>query len=155
MNRSVEQSALEHVGTNAEKDPLLRKKWPLRGAAKFREETPRKGGGFAIKDRYTALQQYAEMNFCTQASKHTLASFTPRKSSKNTDIALNHRQFFHSATFCAVQNKPVFQAFPARCGTVTAESLRCRARATKESREAAIWRLEQGLEMPRDRDCLV
>ena len=36
------------------------KKWPLRGAAKFREETPRKGGGFAIKDRNTALQQYAE-----------------------------------------------------------------------------------------------
>ena len=34
------------------------KKWPLRGAAKFREETPRKGGGFAIKDRNTALQQY-------------------------------------------------------------------------------------------------
>jgi hypothetical protein len=30
------------------------------GAAKFREETPRKGGGFAIKDRNTALQQYAE-----------------------------------------------------------------------------------------------
>jgi hypothetical protein len=32
------------------------KKWPLRGAAKFREETPRKGGGFAIEDRNTALQ---------------------------------------------------------------------------------------------------
>jgi hypothetical protein len=28
------------------------------GAAKFREETPRKGGGLAIKDRDTALQQY-------------------------------------------------------------------------------------------------
>jgi len=27
-------------------------------AAKFREETPRKGGGFAIRDRNTALQQY-------------------------------------------------------------------------------------------------
>jgi hypothetical protein len=26
-----------------------RKKWPLRRAAKFREETPRKGGGFAIE----------------------------------------------------------------------------------------------------------
>jgi hypothetical protein len=35
------------------------KKWPLRRAAKFREETPRKGGGFAIEDRDTALQQYA------------------------------------------------------------------------------------------------
>ncbi len=29
-------------------------------AAKFREEPPRKGGGFAIGDRNTALQQYAE-----------------------------------------------------------------------------------------------
>jgi hypothetical protein len=29
-------------------------------AAKFREETPRKGGGLAIEDRDTALQQYAE-----------------------------------------------------------------------------------------------
>jgi hypothetical protein len=29
------------------------------GAAKFREETPRKGGGFAVEDRNTALQQYA------------------------------------------------------------------------------------------------
>ncbi len=36
------------------------KKWPLRRAAKFREETPRKGGGLAIKDRDTALQQYEQ-----------------------------------------------------------------------------------------------
>ena len=43
------------------------KKWPLRGAAKFREETPRKGGGFAIEDRNTALQQYAEKHRCMQA----------------------------------------------------------------------------------------
>jgi hypothetical protein len=37
------------------------KKRPLRRAAKFREETPRKGGGFAIRDRNTALQQYEEV----------------------------------------------------------------------------------------------
>ena len=36
------------------------------GAAKFREETPRKGGGFATKDRNTALQQYAEVTDCLQ-----------------------------------------------------------------------------------------
>jgi len=36
------------------------------GAAKFREETPRKGGGFAIEDRNTALQQYAEKAICKQ-----------------------------------------------------------------------------------------
>jgi hypothetical protein len=38
-------------------------------AAKFREETPRKGGGLAIKDRDTALQQYAESLICTQVQK--------------------------------------------------------------------------------------
>jgi hypothetical protein len=42
------------------------KKWPLRRAAKFREETPRKGGGFAIEDRNTALQQYEETRPCLQ-----------------------------------------------------------------------------------------
>jgi hypothetical protein len=42
-------------------------------AAKFREETPRKGGGFAIKDRNTALQQYAETRFCTQVQKANFA----------------------------------------------------------------------------------
>src|ERR1700710_3077029 len=43
-----------------------KKKWPLRGAAKFREETPRKGGGLAIEDRNTALQQYEETRPCLQ-----------------------------------------------------------------------------------------
>ncbi len=43
------------------------KKWPLRRAAKFREETPRKGGGLAIEDRDTALQQYAELRPGAQA----------------------------------------------------------------------------------------
>jgi hypothetical protein len=46
------------------------KKWPLRRAAKFREETPRKGGGFAIKDRNTALQQYAGTGPCLQVSTY-------------------------------------------------------------------------------------
>jgi hypothetical protein len=46
------------------------KKWPLRGAAKFREETPRKGGGFAIEDRDTALQQYVEVSICLQGTKY-------------------------------------------------------------------------------------
>jgi len=46
------------------------KKWPLRRAAKFREETPRKGGGFAIEDRNTALQQYAGTGPCLQATMY-------------------------------------------------------------------------------------
>ena len=46
------------------------KKWPLRRAAKFREETPRKGGGLAIKDRDTALQQYEETRPCPQAQNY-------------------------------------------------------------------------------------
>jgi hypothetical protein len=46
------------------------KKWPLRRAAKFREETPRKGGGLAIEDRDTALQQYAEIPAAAQVRKN-------------------------------------------------------------------------------------
>jgi hypothetical protein len=46
------------------------KKWPLRRAAKFREETPRKGGGLAIEDRDTALQQYAGTGLCLQAAMY-------------------------------------------------------------------------------------
>jgi hypothetical protein len=49
-------------------------------AAKFREETPRKGGGFAIEDRDTALQQYAEKRFCMQGKKQTLRRIFPPKS---------------------------------------------------------------------------
>jgi hypothetical protein len=46
------------------------KKWPLRRAAKFREETPRKGGGLAIKDRDTALQQYDGVAPSLQGTKY-------------------------------------------------------------------------------------
>jgi hypothetical protein len=48
----------------------VQKKWPLRRAAKFREETPRKGGGLAIKDRDTALQQYGEVPVGAQGTKY-------------------------------------------------------------------------------------
>jgi hypothetical protein len=48
----------------------MQKKWPLRRAAKFREETPRKGGGLAIEDRNTALQQYAEVALCLQGAMY-------------------------------------------------------------------------------------
>jgi hypothetical protein len=41
-----------------------------RGAAKFREETPRKGGGLAIEDHDTALQQYEEIRPCMQCTKY-------------------------------------------------------------------------------------
>ncbi len=46
------------------------KKWPLRRAAKFREKTPRKGGGLAIEDRNTALQQYEETRPCLQVARY-------------------------------------------------------------------------------------
>jgi len=55
------------------------KKWPLRGAAKFREETPRKGGGFAIEDRDTALQQYADKLSRLQALNQKKIWLFPRK----------------------------------------------------------------------------
>jgi hypothetical protein len=55
------------------------KKMAAQRAAKFREETPRKGGGLAIKDRDTALQQYAGSTLCTQVRKDTLPNFPPTK----------------------------------------------------------------------------
>jgi hypothetical protein len=54
------------------------KKGRSKGAAKFREETPRKGHGMAIKDRDTALQQYgraappAQANFFAEFKKRQL-----------------------------------------------------------------------------------
>jgi len=49
-------------------------------AAKFREEPPRKGGGFAIgRDRNTALQQYAEKQIWPQAKKGILRQIFPHK----------------------------------------------------------------------------
>ena len=56
--------------TNPEGKRPRQKKWPLRRAAKFREETPRKGGGLAIKDCDTALQQYEETPTCLQGTKY-------------------------------------------------------------------------------------
>src|ERR1700760_1700970 len=55
------------------------KKWPLRRAAKFREETPRKGGGLAIEDRNTALQQYGEKAFAAQAEFLLRSGKSPHK----------------------------------------------------------------------------
>jgi hypothetical protein len=60
-----------------------RKKMAAQRAAKFREETPRKGGGLAIQDRDTALQQYEEVAVCAQVRNDTLSTFLPRKPSKN------------------------------------------------------------------------
>ena len=60
------------------------KKWPLRGAAKFREETPRKGGGLAIEDRNTALQQYAEKSDLYASAKMKICEDFSRR---NTGIS--------------------------------------------------------------------
>jgi hypothetical protein len=60
----------ERRGNAATTQKIGAKKWPLRGAAKFREETPRKGGGLAIKDRDTALQQYADLPTRLQGTKY-------------------------------------------------------------------------------------
>jgi hypothetical protein len=73
-----EQEHGSDVGLNAHERPCdalrtqktSQKKWPLRRAAKFREETPRKGGGLAIEDRDTALQQYADVPTCLQGTKY-------------------------------------------------------------------------------------
>jgi hypothetical protein len=60
----------ERSGNAATTQKIGAKKWPLRRAAKFREETPRKGGGLAIKDRDTALQQYEEVAAGVQGTKY-------------------------------------------------------------------------------------
>jgi hypothetical protein len=53
VNRKAGKTLSHGVGRRA------KKKAAPKGAAKFREETPRKGSGMAIEDRDTALQQYA------------------------------------------------------------------------------------------------
>jgi len=53
--------------STAQARKISKKKAAPKGAAKFREETPRKGHGIAIKDRDTALQQYARMKPKSQA----------------------------------------------------------------------------------------
>src|ERR1700690_4133057 len=76
------------------------KKWPLRGAAKFREETPRKGGGLAIKDRDTALQQYEEKPLFVQAQKGDFSKKLFR--GKAGKISKSSALFF--ITCCVVQH---------------------------------------------------
>ena len=63
----VDLNVHERRPDTASTQKIRAKKWPLRRAAKFREETPRKGGGLAIEDRDTALQQYAELRPGAQA----------------------------------------------------------------------------------------
>jgi hypothetical protein len=54
----------------------------FKGAAKFREETPRKGGGFAVRDRNAALQQYAELGAGWQAQNTLCQTFLRGNSEK-------------------------------------------------------------------------
>ena len=58
--------AHERSGNAATAQKDSAKKMAATRAAKFREETPRKGGGFAIRDRNTALQQYSESRSLVQ-----------------------------------------------------------------------------------------
>jgi len=64
------EMSMSEAATTPARKLAAQKKWPLRRAAKFREETPRKGGGLAIKDRDTALQQYAEVGARLQGTKY-------------------------------------------------------------------------------------
>jgi hypothetical protein len=66
----VDFTSMSEAATTPARKRRSAKKWPLRRAAKFREETPRKGGGFAIEDRNTALQQYAGTGLCLQALRY-------------------------------------------------------------------------------------
>src|SRR5690242_18447750 len=63
------------------------KKWPLRRAAKFREETPRKGGGLAIGDRDTALQQYEETHLRLQGTKYNNSRQNAAESLEKSDMS--------------------------------------------------------------------
>ena len=87
------------------------KKWPLRGAAKFREETPRKGGGLAIKDRDTALQQYGEKPFSVQAQKCIFRKiFTAEILEKTSQFCLIFRHMLPSAALVRRNNTSLYHA---------------------------------------------
>jgi hypothetical protein len=77
--REVDLNVHERLRDTLRTQKAGAKKWPLRGAAKFREETPRKGGGFAIEDRNTALQQYADKSLRLQAQNSKKIRYFWRK----------------------------------------------------------------------------
>src|ERR1700733_10911525 len=77
--------------TNSGAKIAAQKKWPLRRAAKFREETPRKGGGFAIKDRDTALQQYEEVAPCLQDTKY---NYSRQNAAEKLQKSVTFARFF-------------------------------------------------------------
>ena len=88
VSRSDERCGLkvhERAATHAHgrKRPA-QKKWPLRRAAKFREETPRKGGGLAIEgSRYRAAAICRNCRFVCKPQSITIPDKTPQKSWKN------------------------------------------------------------------------
>jgi hypothetical protein len=89
--------AHERRSNAATAQKIGQKKWPLVRAAKFREETPRKGGGLAIKDRDTALQQYDGTRIRLQAQSRRIPVKTPQKHwKKSTPLP----RFFATAEVC-------------------------------------------------------
>jgi hypothetical protein len=108
------------------------KKWPLRGAAKFREETPRKGGGLAIEDHDTALQQYAEDPICLQGTKYNYSRQNAAEKLEKTGF---FAFFFRN---CCLLQQVCSAAEPEFVNA--ADSSHRRTRATKDSRGSAIPR---------------
>ena len=72
--RAPRDNARDEKTRADEKRPL-----PGEEAAKFREETPRKGGGFAGRTRDTALQQNRGTWFPQQAQKRRSGLHFPSK----------------------------------------------------------------------------
>jgi hypothetical protein len=119
--------AHERSGNAATAQKDSAKKMAARRAAKFREETPRKGGGFAIEDRNTALQQYAPNPPFTQDGKFSVLSKKPQGKPGNFPF-INH---VYSAFFAMVRRD---KCLVSRSGC--ADSHQCRLLTTKDSREA-------------------
>jgi UDP-2,3-diacylglucosamine pyrophosphatase LpxH len=118
----------------------VQKKWPLRRAAKFREETPRKGGGFAIKDRDTALQQYEEVATCLQETKY---NYSRQNAAEKLEKSVTFARFFLICCLlqqsCSAASLSIVNA---------ADSSHRRTCATKDSREAAIPQRSKGWRHP-------
>src|ERR1700689_3971370 len=114
--------------TNSEAKIAAQKKWPLRRAAKFREETPRKGGGLAIKDRDTALQQYEEVVPCLQGTKY---NYSRQNAAEKLEKSVTFARFFLNC--CLLQQSC---SAASRHIVNEADSSHRRTRATKDSREA-------------------
>ena len=94
------------------------KKWPLRRAAKFREETPRKGGGFATEIAIPRCNNMPEEELVRKEHWATNLDKTPQKGWKNMTVLPENSPIAALFGNCALQ----YSALTADCHKTPAKA---------------------------------